>query len=211
MVILIGNQKGGAGKSTLTLLLANYLSQVRKRRITVLDMDYQQSIVTKYEKAKVLENPEPYEVIPCDLKHFPILLEAIQRKKGELLLIDLPGKMDDDGLIPVFLSADLVLCPFNYDEFSVDSTLLFAMVTQRINNRAPLLFVPNRIKSTVRYETRQQVDKVLERFGKLCPAIADRVDFQRLNTNETPAIVLPVVLPLLELIYEKYIPREGAL
>lgn len=210
MVILIGNQKGGAGKSTLTLLLANYLSQVRKRRITVLDMDYQQSIVTKYEKAKVLENPEPYEVIPCDLKHFPILLEAIQRKKGELLLIDLPGKMDDDGLIPVFLSADLILCPFNYDEFSVDSTLLFAMVTQRINNRAPLLFVPNRIKNTVRYETREQVDQVLERFGKLCPVIADRVDFQRLTTNEIPAIVLPVVLPLLELIYEKYIPREGA-
>ncbi|RDC54324.1 ParA family protein [Pedobacter chinensis] len=210
MVILIGNQKGGAGKSTLTLLLANYLSQVRRRRITVLDMDYQQSIVTKYEKAKVLENPEPYEVIPCDLKHFPVLLEAIQRKKGELLLIDLPGKMDDDGLIPVFLSADLILCPFNYDEFSVDSTLLFAMVTQRINNHAPLLFVPNRIKTTVRYETRQQVDQVLERFGKLCPGIADRVDFQRLSTNETPAIVLPVVLPLLEHLYEKYIPREGA-
>ena len=209
MVILIGNQKGGAGKSTLTLLLANYLSQVRKQMLTVLDMDYQQSIVTKYEKAKILENPEPYEVIPCDLKHFPILLEAIQRKKGELLLIDLPGKMDDDGLIPVFLSADLILCPFNYDEFSVDSTLLFAMVTQQINNRAPLLFVPNRIKTTVRYETREQVDQVLAQFGQVCPVVADRVDFQRISTTETPAIVLPVVLPLLELLYEKYILKES--
>ncbi|MEJ2881046.1 ParA family protein [Pedobacter sp. GR22-6] len=208
MVILIGNQKGGAGKSTLTLLLANYLSLVRRRKLTVLDMDYQQSIVTKYEKAKVLENPEPYEVIPCDLKHFTVLLEAIRRRKGELVLIDLPGKMDDDGLIPVFLSADLILCPFNYDEFSVDSTLLFAMVTQRINNRATLLFVPNRIKTTVRYETKEQVDAVLLRFGKVCPAIADRVDFQRLSTNETPAIVLPVVLPLLEHVYEKYILGE---
>ncbi|HQS04420.1 MAG TPA: ParA family protein, partial [Daejeonella sp.] len=56
MVILIGNQKGGAGKSTLTLLFANYLATIRKRRVTVLDMDYQQSIASKSEKAKILEN-----------------------------------------------------------------------------------------------------------------------------------------------------------
>ncbi|MGE8424221.1 MAG: AAA family ATPase, partial [Sphingobacterium siyangense] len=39
MVILIGNQKGGAGKSTLTLLLANYLTSVHEEKVTVLDMD----------------------------------------------------------------------------------------------------------------------------------------------------------------------------
>ena len=64
MVILIGNQKGGAGKSTLTLLFANYLATIRKRRVTVLDMDYQQSIASKSEKAKILENQPDYEVIP---------------------------------------------------------------------------------------------------------------------------------------------------
>lgn len=208
MVILIGNQKGGAGKSTLTLLLANYLATIQQRRLTVLDMDYQQSIASKYEKAKILENQAPYEVIPCDLRHFPKLLQVLQHKKGEIVLIDLPGKMDDDGLIPVFLAGDLILCPFNYDEFSVDSTLLFAMVTQKINNHAPLVFIPNRIKNTVRYETRQQVDQVLSRFGIISPSIADRVDFQRISTASTPAIVLPVVLNVLDLIYDKYIPRE---
>src|SRR5690606_9900605 len=55
MVILIGNQKGGAGKSTLTLLLANYLTAAQQRKVTVLDMDYQQSVSAKYEKARVLE------------------------------------------------------------------------------------------------------------------------------------------------------------
>ena len=55
MIIIIGNQKGGAGKSTLTLLMANYLTTVKEMPVSVIDMDYQQSIYQKYEKAKVLE------------------------------------------------------------------------------------------------------------------------------------------------------------
>jgi chromosome partitioning protein len=116
--------------------------------------------------------------------------------------------MDDDRLIPVILSGDLILCPFNYDAFSVDSTLLFAMVAGKINNRAPIVFVPNRIKSNVRYDTRQQVDAVLAKFGTVSPPIADRIDFQRVDTLHTPAIVLPVVLPLLDLIYATHINKK---
>lgn len=210
MVILIGNQKGGAGKSTLTLLLANYLTTAQKRKVTVLDMDYQQSVSAKYEKARVLENDPPYDVIPADLTHFPMLLQVLTENPEETVLIDLPGKMDDDGLIPVILSGELILCPFNYDEFSVDSTLLFAMVAGKINNQAPIVFVPNRIKATVRYDTRKEVDKVLSKFGRVTPGIADRIDFQRVDTLHTPAIVLPAVLPLLDLIYGTYINKELA-
>lgn len=208
MVILIGNQKGGAGKSTLTLLLANYLTAKHGRKVTVLDMDYQQSVSAKYEKARVLENEAPYEVIPADLAHFPMLLKVLSKNPDEIVLIDLPGKMDDDGLIPVILSGDIILCPFNYDEFSVDSTLLFAMVAGKINNRAPIVFIPNRIKTTVRYNTRVEVDKVMANFGAVTPGIADRIDFQRVDTIHTPAIVLPVVLPVLDIIYTTHLAKE---
>src|SRR5690606_5662371 len=159
MLILIGNQKGGAGKSTLTLLLANYLAGERGRQVTVLDMDYQQSLSAKAEKAKILENDPLYEIVPADLGHFPAMQRKLGKVRNEIVLVDLPGKMDDDGLIPVFAAADMVLCPFAFDEFSVDSTLLFAMVLGKINKRAPLIFVPNRIKSTVKYETRTEVEK----------------------------------------------------
>ncbi|MCA5006139.1 ParA family protein [Sphingobacterium bovistauri] len=208
MVILIGNQKGGAGKSTITLLLANYLSEVQQQKVTVLDMDYQQSVSSKYVKAKILDNDAPYEVIPADLKHFPILLKVLTKNPNEIVLIDLPGKMDDDGLIPVILSGDLIISPFNYDELSVDSTLLFAMVASKINNQAPIVFIPNRIKSNVRYSTRGEVDNVLKKFGTVTSGISDRIDFQRVSTLYTPAIVLPVILPLFDLIYETYIRRK---
>lgn len=208
MVILIGNQKGGAGKSTLTLLLANYLTQVKKRKVTVLDMDYQQSISSKAEKAKILENEPLYDVVPAELKIFPSLHSSLTNRAGEIIIIDLPGKMDDDGLLPVFAAADVVICPFAYDEFSVDSTILFAMVLRKINERAPFIFIPNRIKNTVKYETRSEIEKVIQRFGVIASGLADRVDFQRISTFQTPLILMPVVLPVLDQIYNQYIDWE---
>lgn len=205
MVILLGNQKGGAGKSTLTLLLANYLTLVRGTKVTVLDMDYQASISAKAEKSKEPGAAGLYEVIACDLGLFSYVIGAIGMRPDELVIIDLPGKMDDDGLIPVIASADLILCPFGYDEFSVDSTLLFAMVCSKLNPSSALLFIPNRIKNTVRYQTRVEVDAALANFGVVTPSISDRVDFQRMGTSHIPVALLPVVLPVLDLIYDKYI------
>ena len=133
MIIIIGNQKGGAGKSTLTLLLANFLTQVKNCKITVVDMDYQQSISQKYDKAKLLENDEPYEVVEASLESYPVLRRILGNNPKEIVLIDLPGKLDDDGLIPVFNSADLVICPFAYEESTFESTVLFTVVLKKIN------------------------------------------------------------------------------
>ncbi len=210
MIILIGNQKGGAGKSTLTLLLANYLTTVHQHKVTILDMDYQQSIAAKAEKAKILENEPLYEVVPVDLSQFPDLLHVILKNKQDIAILDMPGKMDDDGLIPALGAADIVLCPFAYDEFTVDSTLLFAMVVRQINNRAPLIFIPNRIKQTVKYETQTEVEKVIREFGVIIPAIPDRIDFQRVSTFQTPLILYPVILPTLKLLYEQYLFKKEA-
>src|SRR4051812_4771934 len=104
MIIIVGNQKGGAGKSTLTLLLANFLTMGKQCPVTVIDMDYQQSISQKFDKAKILENAEPYQVIPASLESYPVLREILLKNREDIALIDLPGKLDDDGLIPVFNS-----------------------------------------------------------------------------------------------------------
>lgn len=203
MVIIIGNQKGGAGKSTLTLLLANFLTQVKRIKVTVIDMDYQQSLAQKYEKSKVLENTAPYEVIAAGLEHYPVINGLMRDKPSEILLIDLPGKLDDDGLIPIFKSADLVICPFAYDEFSFESTVLFSVVLRQINAVSAIFYVPNRVKANVRYETQHEVNSQLLKIGKLSPPIPDRIDFQRTNTFMTPLTILPLVLTAFEPVYEE--------
>jgi chromosome partitioning protein len=172
MIIIIGNQKGGCGKSTLTLLLANYLTLIKKCTVTVLDMDYQQSIIQKFEKAKVLENEEPYEVIAAGLDDYPVLREVLNANPKDITLIDLPGKLDDDGLIPVFRSADFVICPFAYDEFSFESTVLFSVVLRKINPKVKIAYVPNRIKANVKYETQAEVDEQLGKSASLFPTVS---------------------------------------
>ncbi len=208
MIIIIGNQKGGSGKSTLTLLLANYLTLAKKSKVTVIDMDYQQSIAQKFEKAKLLENEEPYEVIAAALEDYPDLLEVLTGNSQDIILIDLPGKLDDDGLIPVFQSADLVVCPFAYDEFSFESTILFSVVLTKINPQVNIVYVPNRIKANVKYETQADVDAQLAKFGSLTQSLPDRIDFQRTNTMMTPLSVYPVILPVFKQIYEQYLKNN---
>lgn len=208
MVIIIGNQKGGAGKSTLTLLLANYLALVKGCKVTILDMDYQQSIAQKYEKAKILENAEPYDVVAFNLQEFPEIENTLKRNPKDVALIDLPGKLDDDGLIRVFKAADVAVCPFSYDEFTFESTIPFALVLQKINPDVRILFIPNRIKARVKYETRMDVDEQLGRIGQVMPDIPDRIDFQRVSTFQTPLSVHSVVKPVFESIYKQFIePR----
>jgi chromosome partitioning protein len=205
MLIIIGNQKGGAGKSTLTLLLANYLTQVRKNKVTVLDMDYQRSIAQKYEKAKILENKEPYEVLSYTLQQFPLMEGTIKNNPKDIVLVDLPGKLDDDGLIRVFKAADMALCPFSYDEFSFESTVPFALVLKKINPKVQLLFLPNRIKANVKYEIQHDVNEQLNHIGEVSAPVPDRVDFQRTNTFQTPPAVQAVVSPVFDNIYNRYI------
>jgi len=205
MIIIIGNQKGGAGKSTLTMLLANYLTQVQELALTVIDMDYQQSVSQKFEKAKILENDDPYEVVSGSLNEFPGMLEWIKKHPGEVVLIDLPGKLDDDGLIKVFKATDLAICPFSYDEFSFESTIFFALVFQKINPTAKILFVPNRIKANVKYEILTDVNEQLSLLGIVTAPIPDRIDVQRTNTFQTPLSVNALVRPVFQQIFQDHI------
>jgi chromosome partitioning protein len=205
MIIIIGNQKGGAGKSTLTLLFANYLTLARQRPVTVIDMDYQQSLAQKFERAKVLENIEPYAVVALALDQFPKKKKELKDNPQVLFLIDLPGKLDDDGLIDVFRAADLAICPFSYDEFSFESTVFFSLVLKNVKPALTIVHVPNRVKANVKYDIQADVNEQLSNLGEVTQAIPDRIDFQRANTFQTPDTVNVLLLPVFDQIYKTHI------
>jgi chromosome partitioning protein len=186
MNVLIGNQKGGVGKSTLCILLANYLTLIQQKECLILDMDFQSSISSLWEKDRAnYDNPPLYEVMVIDLNNFGKIREKIVSVKG-LVLIDLPGKIDDNLLIPVYRSADLVICPFAYDKVTFESTATFAQVVRHLNKKVPIVFIPNRLKAGVKYEIKSKVNEILAKFGTVAAELPDKVAFQRLDTVSIP-------------------------
>ncbi|WP_286850675.1 MULTISPECIES: ParA family protein [Sphingobacterium] len=192
MVLVFANQKGGAGKSTLAMLYANYLSLVKQEMVTVLDMDYQKSLLSHFEDSKSLDNPEPYQVIDVELEKFPVVYEVLFSEPAHHIIIDLPGKIDDDNLIPVIEAADIIVIPFHYDRLTFQSTNLFAMIVNDLNPVAKKVFVPNLIKTTVKYDLKSKVDEHFSQFGTISPLIPHKVALQRLTTRELSSELLPI-------------------
>jgi len=193
MNIVIGNQKGGVGKSTLCILFANYLSLIHKSQCLILDMDFQSSISSLWENDKSnFSNPSLYEVVDLELESFSSIQDKLIKANGHFI-IDLPGKMDDNELIPIYHSANLVLCPFTYDKICFESTLVFAQVIHHLNKDVPIVFIPNRVKAGVRYELKTKVHDVLSTFGSVAPEFPDRVAFQRIDTLSIPTDIEDLV------------------
>ena len=207
MVILLGNQKGGAGKSTLTILLSNYLAKEYNLKVTVVDMDDQRSVEDEYLDAQKLENKELYSVIGADLSHFTNMYENIFSKNTEeVIIIDMPGKLDDDNLAVLFEKGDLIVCPFMYEKKVFKSTVLFSMVVRHINSEIKIHYVPNRVRGTVVYNAKASVHEKLKEFGSITPAIAEKEMFQKnLNTYSLDPKMYADIVPAFEDIYRNSI------
>lgn len=204
MIILFANQKGGVGKSTMAVLFSNYLTLAKNSLVTIYDMDAQRSIYNKAQAAQVVENKPLYDVQAAELTQFGTIYEKA-KMDDQITIIDLAGKMDDDNLVPVFQKSDLILCPFCYDEYSVSSTIEFSFVIKQLNPDVKIIFIPNRVKANVKYETLESVHQALNHFGLITHSISERIDFQRITTFDIPPSIIGVIEPIFESIYNEYI------
>lgn len=124
VIIVFANQKGGVGKSTLCLLLANYLVYWKKN-VCVIDTDLQQSASLQRQIDEQQFGTEP----PYAIQSFPIadtatmqqLMENAQEFDG-YVLFDAPGNIKDDGLAVMLAYADAIVCPYEYETKSLVST-----------------------------------------------------------------------------------------
>lgn len=198
--IVFANQKGGVGKSTLCILFANYLAW-KKQDVCVIDTDLQKTI--KMQRKKDLElypdSEEPYEVQDFDVQEPELmhqLMDSASQTEG-FVLFDSPGNVSEDGLVPLFTNADYIICPYEYEEKTLDSTGTFVQVIHALRQATPemtakLFFVPNRID--VRIGTAdelrmwKQTDAIFKQLGAVTPRITARASLKRINTLEiTPA------------------------
>lgn len=193
MIIVFGNQKGGCGKTTNCIQFANYLAEKGIDSL-VLDLDFQQSITDRRkEDLEMYDNEPRYEVIHTSIEQVASVIKDFGTVNDGHLIIDLPGKLDDDTLTSILQSADVVVCPFRYDKLTMDSTALFIKVLEYLKVKAKLFFLPNNINKSIRYETKQQVIEILSNIGFVTKEIPSRVAMERVNTlvinNEAVEVV----------------------
>jgi chromosome partitioning protein len=205
MNIIFGNQKGGVGKSTLCIMLANYLTLVKKKQVLVIDMDFQKSIneQRKFDLTKNSdrENSKPYEILVMDTEDYPKYAEQL-KKLNDYILIDLPGRLDDESLIPILKDAHYIICPFFYEIKSVLSTMNFSKFVKFLDEKKAIFFVPNRLKAGTKYETKEDVDALLMGVGMITNGISDRVTLSRLSTFDISEEQKGIVEEVFDFLYK---------
>ena len=205
MNIILGNQKGGVGKSTLCFLLANYFSNVKNKGVTCIDFDSQLTLFKQWkEQVDIFDNEVPYEVICKDLEESSVIMDALSTKKfsDAYFFIDVPGNLSDDNLIYIYQNADIIICPFHYDVKTFESTLVFAKVIREyLKLETPIIFIPNRIKKSVNYSKKTQMNSLLEPYGIISKPIYDLVSMQRQSLFDKEDSSITVNEEFLEQIY----------
>lgn len=139
IVIAFGTSKGGAGKSTLTQLLAYDLSVNYKYKICVLDIDPQGSIKESreedaislaeeegitFDEARIKLNKEHYTVIASHPKYFSDIYEDIN-EEFDVIIADFPGSTAVEGVVEAYMDADIVIVPLQLSTKDFRSTIKY--------------------------------------------------------------------------------------
>ena len=166
MIITFATQKGGAGKTTLAIALANYLA-LAGNPVQVHDYDFQKSFHTKWLEDEMLQKAKLYEVeIPASkdapFRDFDTLMRM--RTDSVIHLFDLAGTLDM-RYSDILQYSDFIIIPFEYSDVSVKSTLVFINFLGLIESEAHKIFVMSRHEQGYNYPNKEFMDKEIGRFG----------------------------------------------
>jgi len=118
MITLIGNLKGGTGKSTVTFNLAVWLA-AQKKSVTVFDLD-PQATLSDVTQVRISENYEPHLSIKQNISE-------LDKCKNTEILIDV-GTSDMDAFKSAVTVADRILIPITPSQADIWSTQRFMKI-----------------------------------------------------------------------------------
>jgi len=188
-IVLFSNIKGGVGKTTLCALFATYLTE-NEKKVGVIDADLQQSLYRHREREEMV-NPDiedfPWEIISIyDIKEGQIedVLKKL-KKNYDYILIDCPGNLQDNNLLPLFKNTDHIVTPIAYDEDTLDALDFFVNTLKEITSKK-IIILPNRINlADAKIENTNEWEnyrKKLKKVGEITPRINDRQSVKNYST-----------------------------
>ena len=216
VIVTFANQKGGVGKTTLCVTFANYLV-TKGVRVLVIDCDFQHSIVKcrKADIRKYGEEHAPYDVLSYeanDKQAMTSLMEKLHNDPSiDVVLMDSPGSLKADGLIPMFVNSDVIIVPFHYDLVTVPSTASFLMFIDRLRKavgermKARLFIIPNlhdgRVGKRSELVIWDNTKEAFSNYGYVTDKIPKRADMERFSTMAALDMQGGIVTPVFEKIH----------
>lgn len=126
-IISFATQKGGSGKSTLLMLTAAALHNRTDKKVLVIDADPQRSVKYIYAEEG---SKDAYDVIGFNWRqskaevNFQKTIQLAERKY-DVVLIDVPGKIEGKEVFFSILVSDVVIIPMVASALDIQSTIDF--------------------------------------------------------------------------------------
>ncbi len=191
IVIVVGQGKGGVGKTTLAVNLAGGAAD-HGRSVTLIDVDPQGS-ATRWAEPRKLSFPVRQQEYRAQGQL--VWVRDVLKTPTDLVVLDLPS-----GFGPAFdtaaLIADLLVVPCgpsSLDISSAEATVAKAREVRRNDNpsdRLKITLVPTRVDHL--HEESAQIGDILAGFGEpVGPALSYDIDFVRSFTAGVTVSELP--------------------
>jgi cellulose biosynthesis protein BcsQ len=192
LFIAFSTQKGGVGKTTFSTLTASYLHYLKGFNVAVVDCDYPQWSIHSMRKreAEQLQANAYYQNKAVALFEsigkgtYPIICSnpnnnIIERTNEflssesveyDIVLFDLPGTINNQGVIETFLAMDYVFVPISASRLAMESTLPFIISVNEMRTMYPInlkdicLFW-NMVIPRSRRELYAHYEDIIDRFG----------------------------------------------
>lgn len=139
-------QKGGAGKSVFTTLVASYLHYMKNYNVAVIDCDFPQWSIQKMRKREAEQlqtnafyqrkaealftklGKPTYPIVPTEPEQALVRAKdflANEAEKYDIVLFDLPGTVNNENVVEIFFQMDYLFVPITTSRINMESTLPF--------------------------------------------------------------------------------------
>lgn len=163
-VISFITQKGGPGKTTMTILSATYLNSLGAN-VAVIDADFPQHSFSRTRGKDLLDqtdNPpkknerqgeekqqriKVYPVIDTSIEQASVAIKSLKTSNQlDFIFIDVPGTMNINGMDSVVRELDLIIVPAELEYKNITAALESMSILRKMNPSSPMGLLWTQIK-----------------------------------------------------------------
>jgi cellulose biosynthesis protein BcsQ len=222
--VAFSTQKGGMGKTAVTVLTASYLHYVKGYHTAVVDCDFpQHSIVRERKRDGDLVMSDgyfrqmAYEMFGSSgIKAYPVKGSTPEKAGGDawsliensskefdVIFFDLPGTLNSEGVIKTLASMDYIFTPISADRLVLESTLQYAtmlndhIITQNRGNLKSLRLFWNMVDNREKSPLYEAYESAIGELGLtvMKTSLPNSLRFRKEMSGERGSIFRSTLFP----------------